>query len=351
MCQMRKTNQPRVGAVLSASIVVPTYNRPAALDRTLAALRAMDFPSDRLEILVVDTGPGKSESERVARSHGARYFAHADRGVSVARNLGAREASGELLMFVDDDIVVAEDNLRRHEATHASHDRCVVSGHWEYEPELRRRLEGSPLGRWRLSYEDLYNKPPGVLDDTGRGQVHPKTLTTQNLSFKTDAFWSLGGFDERFPVGAEDQDLTWRAAREGYLLVYDYDIRIIHNDQHADLAALCRRQERGAVGAVYFARKNHDAPAFPMIALNGPVSRGDPPRLVLRKAARALLSRRVPLALAHRVVRLAEVARPNGGWPLEWLYRAVGGLYVFRGVRLGLRLTSGESWAHAHQAT
>jgi GT2 family glycosyltransferase len=335
--------------VLSASIVVPTYNRPSALDRTLAALREMDFPADQLEIVVVDTGPNKSESERVARSHGARYLAHDDRGVSVARNLGAKAASGELLMFVDDDIVVGKDNLRRHEAIHASHERCVVSGHWEYEPELRRKLESSPLGRWRLSYEDLYNKPNLLDGDAGRGQVHPRTLTSQNLSFKADAFWSLGGFDERFPVGAEDQDLTWRAARAGQLLVYDYDIRIIHNDQHADLAALCRRQERGAVGTVYFARKNPDSPDFPMVTLNGPVRRGDSARVIARKLSRDVLSRRIPLALLHRAVRAVEVARANGGWPLESMYRAIGGLYVFRGTRRGLGLTSGDVWPHAHQ--
>ena len=335
--------------MLSTSVIVPTYDRPAALDRTLAALRAMDFPTDQLEILVVDTGPNKSESERVARSHGARYLAHPDLGVSVARNLGARDASGKLLMFVDDDIVVGKNNLRQHVAIHEAHEQCVVSGHWEYEPDLRRQLESSSLGRWRLRYEDLYNRPSGVDGDAGHGQVHAKTLTSQNLSFKAESFWSLGGFDERFPVGAEDQDLTWRARRAGHLLVYDYDIRIIHNDQHSDLLALCRRQERGAIGAVYFSRKNSDVPAFPMVTLNGPVRREDSLRLVLRKLSRSLLSRRVPLALAHALVTAVERARPNGGWPLESLYRAVGGLYVFRGTRRGLRLTSGDTWPPAHQ--
>ena len=176
--------------LISASVIVPTYNRPRALDWTLGALRAMDFPADRLELLVVDTGPNKSESERVARSHGARYLAHDDLGVSVARNLGAKSASGRLLMFVDDDIVVEKDNLRRHEAIHLSSEHCVVSGHWEYDPELRRELESSPLGRWRLHYEDLHNKPSGVAGEA-RGRVHPRTLTSQNLSFKAVALWLL----------------------------------------------------------------------------------------------------------------------------------------------------------------
>jgi len=336
--------------VLSASVIVPTYNRPAALERTLEALRGMDFPADRLELLVVDSGPANSGAEAVALSHDAFYERCADRGVSAARNHGAGVASGELLLFVDDDIVVGESNVRQHEATHARNDRCLVSGHWEFDPELRRKLESSPLGRFRLAYEDEYNKPHGVGGTAATGQVHPKTLAAANLSIRAETFRALGGFDERFPVGAEDQDLAWRAGQAGCRLVYDFDIRVIHNDQHSDLMALCMRQERGAIGTVYFARKNPDAPGPPMVRMNGPVNRDDSARTVARKLSRVLLSRRVPLALAHRVVRLVEWARPNGGWPLEYMYRAVGGLHVFRGVRRGLRLTSCSDWAPAHEA-
>jgi GT2 family glycosyltransferase len=336
--------------MLSVSVIVPTYNRPSALDRTLDALRGSDFPAEQRELVVVDTGPQKSDSERVARAHDARYFALPDLGVSVARNHGARMATGDLLMFVDDDIVVGPENLRQHAAIHMSHERCIASGHWEYEPDFRRKLEASPLGRWRLSYEDAYNRPH-VEGDPGRGQVHPKGLTGQNVSVRSAAFWALDGFDERFPVAAEDQDFTWRAARAGYLLVYDYDIRIIHNDQHASFRSLCLRQERGAVGTVYFVRKNADAPVPPMITLNGPVRRGDSARVVVRKLSRAALSQPVSLAVAHRLVRVVELMRPNGGWPLEALYRAVGGLHVFRGTRRGLRLTAGGELPPAHGAS
>ena len=310
----------------------------------------MELRADRLELIVVDSGGGDSGAEDLARSNEALFFRIADRGVSVARNHGAAQASGELLLFVDDDIVVGESNLRRHEAIHASGERCLVSGHWEFDPGVRRRLQSSPLGRFRLAYEDDCNKPHGVVGDAGRGQVHPQTLAAANLSIRAETFWELGGFDERFPVGAEEQDLAWRAAKAGCLLGYDFDIRVIHNDQHSDLMALCNRQERGAIGRVYFARKNPDAPVPPMITMNGPVSRDDSARTIARKLSRSLLSARVPLALAHRVVGLVERARPSGGWPLEYMYRAIGGLHVFRGVRRGLRLTAGSDWAPAHEA-
>jgi glycosyltransferase involved in cell wall biosynthesis len=333
--------------VLSASIIVPTYNRPDALLRTLDALSALDYPPERREVIVVDSGrtPG---IEALAVARGARYARHPDLGVSAARNHGARLAGGELLLFVDDDIIVARDNLGRHEAIHARDARCLVSGHWEFDPALRVRLEGTALGRYRLAYEDRYNRPHGVTAESERGQVHPLTLASANLSVRRDGFWSLEGFDERFPVAAEDQDLTWRARRAGFTLVYDYDIRVLHNDQHPDLAALCRRQERAAIGIAYFVGKNPDAPPVPMLDLNSRLSAGDPPRVIVRKLTRALLSRRASLGLAHRLVGVVERVRPNGGWPLEFLYGALGGLYVFRGVRRGLRLTSGTTWPAAH---
>lgn len=334
--------------VLSASIIVPTYNRPDALVRTLDALCALDYPPECREVIVVDSGrtPG---IEALATARGARYARHLDLGVSAARNLGARAARGELLLFVDDDIVVAGDNLRRHEAIHARDERCLVSGHWEFDPALRVRLETTPLGRYRLAYEDRYNLPHGVAGPSERGQVHPLTLAAANLSVRRHDFWSLEGFDERFPVGAEDQDLTWRARRAGFTLVYDYDIRVLHNDQHPDLVALCRRQERAAIGIAYFVGKNPDAPPVPMLDLNSRLRVGDSPGAIVRKVTRDALSRPAALALAHRLVRAAERARPGGGWPLEFLYDAVGGLYVFRGVRRGLRMTAKATWPSAHQ--
>jgi GT2 family glycosyltransferase len=309
----------------------------------------MNFPADQLEILVVNTGSGNTGAESVARALGARYERHADAGVAAARNHGAARASGELLVFVDDDIVVGPENLRQHEAIHAEYERCLVSGHWEFDPETRRALESTPLGSYRLAREDLYNAPHGIAIADQSGRMHPQTLAAGNLSIRRELFLSLEGFDERFPVGAEDQDLTWRARNAGYTLVYDYAIRVIHNDQHADLEALCRRQERSAMGVVYFVRKHADAPVTPMVDLNAPLRWTDPPRLVLRKISRTLLSRRIPLQLARRLVKVIEVVRPNGGWPLEFLYNGIIGLYVFRGVRSGFRLTSHDPWPAAHK--
>src|SRR3954447_6184815 len=169
---------------MSASVIVPTHNRQLALGRTLAPLRAMDFPGERLVIVVVDSGTRDEVGEAVAARYRALHVRGPNHGVAVARNHGASLASNELLLFVDDDIVVEPSNLRQHEAIHMSHDRCLVSGHWEFDSDVRRELERSPLGRFRLRYEDFYNKPAGLEGDAAAGQVRARTLAASNLSIR-----------------------------------------------------------------------------------------------------------------------------------------------------------------------
>lgn len=332
----------------TVSVIVPTYQRGAVLGPTLAALCAVDYPSELYEVILVDDGSADATPAVTRGFPRVRYVRQPNRGVAAARNRGAQLARGDVLLFVDDDIVVPPDNIRRHLALREMYTECVVAGRSEFDPELREQLGRTPLGRFRLWCEDA------AWSDDGRrwgteGRVEVPTVDTQNMSIGGSLFWRIGGFDERFPVGAEDQDLCWRARSAGAVIVRDHGIRVVHNDQHRDLRSLCHREERGATGIVYLARKHPDFPPPASLELNGPLRRTDPPRLVARKIARSAMTRPVALKAAHWLVRRIESVRPRGGWPLEHLYRAITGLYVFRGTRRGLQLTSPDSWAPAHQ--
>jgi hypothetical protein len=125
---------------------------------------------------------------------------------------------------------------------------------------------------------------------------------------------------------------------------------VIHNDQHADLLTFSAREERGALGLVYLACKHPDFPAPRALSSNGWLSREDSLRTIARKLLRSAASMPIVLAAAYRVIRLAELLRPTGGWPLNYLYRAYTGLHVFRGIRKGLRLTASGKWPAAHDA-
>src|SRR5690242_8934280 len=182
--------------MLSATVIVPTYNRPDALTRTLDALLAMEFPSELFDVVVIDTGKEELGAEAVARARGVRYERHPDLGVSAARNRGASAATGDILLFVDDDTVVTKENLHQHEAAHREDERCMVCGHRDFDPAVRHDLEATPLGRFRLKQEDRYNNPDGAGSTDQGGRVYPLMLAAYDLSIRREGFAFVGGFDE-----------------------------------------------------------------------------------------------------------------------------------------------------------
>lgn len=95
------------------SFVIPAHNEAALIGRTISALhesaRAMGEP---YEVIVADDA-STDRTGAIAREHGARVVAVSFRRIAATRNAGAREATGELLFFVDADTVVPARALRR----------------------------------------------------------------------------------------------------------------------------------------------------------------------------------------------------------------------------------------------
>src|SRR6266478_6433177 len=92
-----------------ATVVIPTYNRLPILRKCLAALQAQTAPATDYEILVIDDGSSDGTEAYLAEMAEAgtlRYVRQENRGIAVTRNVGVREARGQLIIFVDSDIVV-----------------------------------------------------------------------------------------------------------------------------------------------------------------------------------------------------------------------------------------------------
>jgi GT2 family glycosyltransferase len=325
---------------LMVSFVVPTYRRPEVLRATLTALLDVDYPADRYEVIVVDDGSADATPEVVAALQPAAacrlaYIHQENSGVATARNRGARSARGELLIFVDDDIVVEPTHVRDHLAARDGRGEAVVNGHWEFPPALVQAFAATPFGRFRLAVErwvkEGISKEP--LPD---GRESPSAVTACNLAIGRTQFWELGGFDEGFPfAGYEDQELSYRARRTGSPLVYDRRIRLIHNDQRVTLSQFCERQRRGACTAVYLARRHPEAyGSAPLVIENGPVTRSDPAPRVLKKLLKRALTWPPALVAVHAGVAVMERVAPTSR-VLQRAYWFVCGLHIFRGVRDG----------------
>lgn len=327
------------------SIIVSTFRRPEVLRETLAALTNIDYPAHLHEIVVVDDGSG-DETPQVVQSfqHNCSklcYHRQANSGVATARNNGARVARGEVLIFLDDDIMVEPDVIRRHLAAMDEFGACLVNGHWEFAPALAASLRVTPFGRFRMRIEDWVKEAEEKR--TLRGNiVEPSSITACNLGVRRDDYRRIGGFDEQFPfAGREDQEFSIRAAAAGFRFVYDYDMHIWHNDHRLSFRQFCERKRRDALTlsllALKYPERWHDQP---MVTENKPLGLKDAPKLMLKKAIKKALSTPPGLAMVQGVVATTERMKA-GDRVLHKLYWSISGLYIYAGFGEGLRRFGG----------
>jgi GT2 family glycosyltransferase len=306
----------------------------------LEALVALDHPAADYEVIVVDDGSGDQTPHVVGAFAGAdrevRYLPQANSGVAKARNTGAAAATGELLLFLDDDLIVPADHIDRHLAIHNQYGACLVNGPWVFSPATRGALEQTPFGRFRIELEQ-WVKTAVDKQPMGDGRLRPSDISAQDLSIEAELFAQLGGFDEAFPfAGCEDQDFSHRAKLAGSAFIFDPALLYQHNDERVTLARFCGRQRRGAHTSVYLVARHPDAFADrPLLLENAPLTRYDPWRLRFKKLAKAIYASAPGLAAAAALTRCLEVVAPRSRL-LDRLYTMTIGAHIYRGVREGL---------------
>ncbi|MGH2953103.1 MAG: glycosyltransferase [Solirubrobacterales bacterium] len=167
------------------------------------------------ELIVADNTPGGIVAPLA--NERARVVAAADRrSASHARNLGARTASAEWLLFIDADCAPPEDLLDRYFAEVPGPRCAIVAGEIEGMPHqdaLVARWSRSRRGSWVRHHLSSGPHPAGI---------------TANLLVRRSAFDDLGGFRIG---GGGDLDLCWRAQDSGWELVYRADVIVRHRDR------------------------------------------------------------------------------------------------------------------------
>jgi glycosyltransferase involved in cell wall biosynthesis len=213
------------------SIIVPVYNGADVLERCLQSLFKQDYSP--LEIIIVDdgstdNGPGLvKEPARLVKTKGRT-------GAGAARNLGAKEASGEVLLFTDCDCVVPESWVSRVVECMKTHD--VVAGGGGYAGAVKDVFVQN------FAYEELAFRRRKL-----NGFVH--TLVSNNLFCRKDVFFEMGGYPEYYKAASsEDMEFSWELSKK-YKLWWDANNGVYH-DFTSTLGRYLGQQVRFARDAV-----------------------------------------------------------------------------------------------------
>ena len=237
------------------SVVIPTRNRPEQLRQCLSHLENQTLAPDGYEIVVVDDGSDSSpDSPPPAGSRARiRYLTQPAAGPAAARNRGVAAASGEVVVFIGDDILAPPGFLRVHADWHRQHpsDRDGMLGHVDWPADY---LQDDYM-RW-LDTSGLQFGHAGL--QPGRPLPH-HYFYTSNLSLKRSLLLEHC-FDEEFTDAThEDTDLGLRLERAGFRLYFEPTSQAEHHHFYT-LEDSCRHRRRvGRAGFLF--RQKHPAVA------------------------------------------------------------------------------------------
>ena len=235
------------------TVIVCTRDRASQLRSALKAILALDYP--KFDVLVVDNASRTSEIRDLVQNEfvapAVTLVSEPTPGLGLARNTGLRAATGEIVAYTDDDVIVDQAWLTELAAgfSRAPNVDCVTglvpSG------ELRTPAQGYFDGRVSWS-KNLEPRIYSLADPPARLPMFPFSIgefgTGANFALRRRAALELGGFDSALGVGTragggEDIDMFTRIILDGRTLVMQPSAIVWHRNRD-DLAAL-RVQARG----------------------------------------------------------------------------------------------------------
>jgi len=197
------------------SIIVPVYNNAKDLRECLSALMGSNCPN--AEIIVVDDGSRDDTSIVAERTGVTLVRLEENSGVAAARNCGAKHARGEILFFVDADVVIATGAIERVvKVFEENPDLSAVFGSYDAQPRAR-----NIVSQYRNLLHHFVHQ---------NGNPEASTFWAGCGAVRRSAFQEIGGFDAkrfRYP-SIEDIELGYRLRQAGHRIVLDKGLQGTH---------------------------------------------------------------------------------------------------------------------------
>lgn len=233
------------------TVIIPTYNRGAVVERCVEALLAQSCPADSFEIIISDDGSGDDTRKRISRLASTaperiRYIWQPNSGANAARNRAVNKASGRVLLFINDDTIAERRMVEEHLLTHRRlpAEEVSVLGRVTISPEVPESIFAklhldANFGLWQ-----------------GRTELDWRAFYTCNVSVKRSFLLKHGLFEEDIRYH-EDIELSERLSRHGLRVIYNPDALGFHLHLLSEKDYLKVAERDGTALAMWFRKSPH----------------------------------------------------------------------------------------------
>jgi glycosyltransferase involved in cell wall biosynthesis len=230
------------------SIAICTKDRPALIERCLRSLQSVVANhSSAIEILIIDNAPSDDSTKTLVETFtNVRYVCEPLAGLDVARNCALREATGDYIAYLDDDVVVDRGWLMGFYEAWAEHPQAAAFTGLilPYELATEAQVLFEQAGGFRRGFDKIYygqTLPGNSLYPCGAGIFGAGC----NMAYRREILIALGGFDVALDTGKPlpgggDLDMFYHIIRSGNALIYEPRYLVFH--QHRQTLEQLQRQ-------------------------------------------------------------------------------------------------------------
>lgn len=200
--------------VPKATVIIPARNAEDTLDACLRAQLSQTLPRRAYEVIVVDDG-SEDRTALIARTHGVSCLQQTKQGPAAARNAGALQAKGEIVVFTDADCAPMPDFLEK--LLSVFEDPHAVGAKGAYRSRQRQLIARFVQQEYQFKYNRMARFESIDFIDT------------YAAAYRRKLFLENEGFDTSFPApSVEDQEFSFRLARKGYRMIFVPDAIVYH---------------------------------------------------------------------------------------------------------------------------
>jgi len=197
------------------SIIIPVHNRAKLLAQCLDSIYSQKHKN--FETIIVDDG-STVNLKPVVKVYPVRYFyLKKNKGPAFARNFGVKKAKGEIIIFIDSDVLVSKEFLKKIEDSFKKNKEIIaIQGNYTLIPYYENFFTNFKNITLHYHFKKTSKK-------------YSNSIASFCTAIKKDVFLASGGFDEKVRnASIEDEEFGIQLTRKGYKILYDNNLQVKH---------------------------------------------------------------------------------------------------------------------------